>query len=556
MWRFAAAAWACLLVAPAAGGAAAQAERRVALVIGNGAYRDAPLNNPANDAKAVTEALSRLGFQVVSGIDLDQQGMAAKIREFGKAAQGAEFAVMFYAGHGMQVSGRNYLIPTSARIEREQDLLWETIPADTLLQEAAGVTRLRLVILDACRNNPFEARLARSMGTRASALGRGLARITADSPGNTLIAFATRTDDVADDGQGRDSPFTTALLQHLETPGLEVRLLFGKVRDSVLKATGGKQDPWIDASIGGSEIFLRAAPAPPPPPPPAPVPAPARPPASSAVMLDRDALFWQSIGSSKRAEDFQLYLDAFPNGTFVGLARSRIAALTIPPQAGPTPPPPVAAQPDETRWSADERRAVQSALRTLGHLQAGADAVLGPSTRAAIKQYQSFAGMPDTGILSNSEAGQLKEQGQRLSDLLVRPAVSPAGVPARSVTGAGQRYARAWAFGKGNGVGVDPNEAAYWYGLAASEDNAKAFTNLGVLMARGAVGGSADADAAVLLWHAAAARGEVSSMYDLGIFYEKGPNNTPDLTKARYWYARAASRNHANAQGALRRLGQ
>jgi hypothetical protein len=322
------------------------ADTRVALVIGNGAYQNAPaLPNPPRDAKAIAEAMDRLGFEVIAGYDQTKEGMVRLFRQFGRAAEKADVAVVFYAGHGIQVAGRNYLIPVDAKLGREQDLTYETLAVDTALDEAAAARRLRLVILDACRDNPFTARMSRSMGTRAFSVGRGFARIE-DVPSDTLIAFATKADAVAEDGTGEHSPYTTALLQDLGTPGLSVERMFGRVRDSVMKATDGRQQPFTYGSLGAEAFYFnptaaaQAGSETPPGPPASQVPATASPPVAPQVLIDREALFWHSIEASRNPSDLEAYLAQFPNGLYAVLARNRIKELTAaPPVTAQTPSP-------------------------------------------------------------------------------------------------------------------------------------------------------------------------------------------------------------------------
>jgi uncharacterized caspase-like protein len=327
---------------------ASAAEKRVALVIGNGAYTDTTqLANPANDAGDVAAALGGLGFEVVSVIDGDYTNMRRAFRRFASALSGADVALFFYAGHGMQVSGRNYMLPVNANIRQEGDLEFEAFAMDMPLglmdKSGAG---MKLVILDACRDNPLSQVLARSIRStgRSTQVGRGLAKI--ESAVGTLIAYATGPGDVAADGTGRNSPFTTGLLQWINEPAVEVRSMFGRVREVVYSETKGQQVPWVNESLIGEFYFN---PAPPVAPQPTEVAKPAVSvapeavePAPSATRSDHEALFWQSIQDSDRAEDYQEYLKQFPGGTFAGLARSRIDAFRDQQSAAaavPAPPP-------------------------------------------------------------------------------------------------------------------------------------------------------------------------------------------------------------------------
>jgi len=226
--------------------------RRVALVIGNAGYKVGPLQNPGNDAAAVAQALEKqLGFdKVILKLDLTSEGFRTALREFSREAAGAGLALVYFAGHGTEVGGKNYLIPVDAVLSRAGDLTLEAIPLDTVLDQLAGVTKLKLVILDACRNNIFPL-----AGAQRSA-SRGLFRIEPDE--NTLVIYAAKDGTTADDGVGRKhSPFTAALLKHIATPGLELRFLFGKVRDEVLVATSRAQQPYVYGTLGGEQIFLR-----------------------------------------------------------------------------------------------------------------------------------------------------------------------------------------------------------------------------------------------------------------------------------------------------------
>ena len=240
---------------------AAQAAGRVALVIGNSAYHDpdARLRNPGNDADGMAAALGRLDFEVVLGKDLDRGGFLDKLDEFVEASRGADVTLFFYAGHGLQVDGKNWLAQVDAKLGSTLDLERGAVELGTVLKHMRGTKKL--VYLDACRNNPLARGLAREMRvTRAAAPSRGLARV--ESGSGTLIGYATAYDDVAADGEGRHSPFTEALLAHIETPGLSVNDMFGKVSGAVSRATGGKQVPWSHSSLGRFYLASAAAPIP------------------------------------------------------------------------------------------------------------------------------------------------------------------------------------------------------------------------------------------------------------------------------------------------------
>lgn len=233
----------------------AQAGERVALVIGNGQYRHAPaLANPVNDAADVAGRLASLGFTVVEGHDVDKAAFEQRIRQFADILPGAREAVFFYAGHGVQVDGENYLVPVDSRLESETALDFETIRLSLALKLMERQAATSIVFLDACRNNPFVNNLARSMGTRSTAVGRGLAKV--ESGVGSFVAFSTQPGNIALDGSGRNSPFTAALLQAIELPGLGISDLMISVRRAVIEATNGQQVPWEHSSLTGTFYFI------------------------------------------------------------------------------------------------------------------------------------------------------------------------------------------------------------------------------------------------------------------------------------------------------------
>ncbi len=233
----------------------AVAEKRVALVIGNSAYENvARLGNPANDATAMTETLKEAGFDVVdSRRNLNIADMRRAFRDFSDKARDADVAVVYFAGHGIEVDGANYVIPVDAALERDLDVFDEAFSLDRILATIEPAKQLRLVILDACRLNPFAKTMKRTIGSRG--VGRGLARVEPNSP-NTLIAFASKADSIASDGDSKNSPFTSALVRHIATPGLDLRKAFGFVRDDVLRSTSNRQEPYVYGSLGGDDVPL------------------------------------------------------------------------------------------------------------------------------------------------------------------------------------------------------------------------------------------------------------------------------------------------------------
>lgn len=234
---------------------AASAERRVALVLGNSQYQHAaPLANPARDAQAMAERLKNLGFEVVSGFDLTKQQTQTTVAQFAKQVRGADVALFFYAGHGLQVSGKNYLLPVDAALEDETSLDFEAVSVDFILRQMSRETSIRLVFLDACRDNPLADVLAKTAGIKGAS--SGLAEIPIENGGaGTLVAFAASPNQLAYDGSGDHSPFTTALLQHIGESNVSITEAMNRVTSDVFNATAGKQRPWINVSLT-TEVVL------------------------------------------------------------------------------------------------------------------------------------------------------------------------------------------------------------------------------------------------------------------------------------------------------------
>ena len=251
----------CLACLPPSGAARAEEERRLALVVGVGAYAHAPaLANPTRDAKAMAETLGGLGFRVDLVLDPDYRRLSTALREFGHKAADADLTLVYFAGHGVQVEGQNFLIPADAQLERERDLVYEALPLNLFLGELGQAKKLGIMLLDACRDNPFVDRLARSAGTGPATVRAGMGRID-DTPSDTLVAMATRANAVAEDGGGGHSPYAQALIDELKTPGTELGLFFRRVRDRVRTATNGRQEPYVFGSYGAEPVYLNPKPA-------------------------------------------------------------------------------------------------------------------------------------------------------------------------------------------------------------------------------------------------------------------------------------------------------
>jgi uncharacterized caspase-like protein len=289
---------------PTAPQPAATAERRVALVIGNNDYPGAPLRNPLNDARDVAAALKAAGFEVLLRENVGLRSMAEAIRIFGDSMQQDGIAVFYFAGHGVQVKDRNYLLPVDADIQREDEIPYATLDVNQVLDKMDRArSRVNIVILDACRNNPF----VRSF----RGLGQGLAQM--EAPIGTLIAYATAPGKVALDGNGRNGIYTRHLLTNIGRPGLPIELMFKRVREGVTGETKGAQTPWESSSLRGDFAFVtqptKAAPAQ----------------AVRTEAFEAELAFWDAIKSSRSKADYEAYLQQYPQGHFAALARARLA---------------------------------------------------------------------------------------------------------------------------------------------------------------------------------------------------------------------------------------
>jgi hypothetical protein len=309
----------------------------VALVMGNSAYQKVtPLANPTNDSEAMSAILKKAGFDVVDlKRDLNISQMRRALRDFSDSVRNADVAIVYFAGHGIEINGSNYLIPVDAVLERDIDAFDEAIPLDRILTVVESAKQLRLVILDACRDNPFNKTMKRTVGARA--VGRGLARVEPENP-NTLIAFAAKAGSTALDGDSRNSPFTTALVKYLPRPGLDLRKAFGYARDDVLKATNNKQEPFIYGSLGGDDVPL--------------VPQTAKP-ANSESEARVDYEFAAQIGTR---EVWDAFLVSHPDGLYAQLARAQNSRLA-------------AAQQSRTKADDAQREAEEQAARKAEELR-------------------------------------------------------------------------------------------------------------------------------------------------------------------------------------------
>ena len=296
-------------------------DKRVALVIGNSAYEHASaLGNPRNDARDMTVALMELGFDVVEGYDLDVDGMQGTLRTFAKKVQGAGVALFFYAGHGVQVDGRNYMVPVDAQLDSKEDLEFEAVNMGRVLVQLEREIRTNIIILDACRNNPLADNLARALRGSSRSVegsGGGLAALDAVAPG-TLISFSTQPGATASDGNGRNSPYTKALLEYIRSPGLEVQAMMRRVGAKVVSGSDGQQVPWQNASLTTDFYFTKP-----------PKDAEKAIIAQSGSRNRAEIELWLDVKDSGSVEELSAYLRKYPRGTFADVAQARIKGLEL-----------------------------------------------------------------------------------------------------------------------------------------------------------------------------------------------------------------------------------
>lgn len=412
-------------VAPSSAGVSGATERKVALVIGNSDYLHAvTLPNPAKDAKLMALTFQKAGFETMEGVDLDRAEMNAIIDRFTEAAFEADIAVVYYAGHGLQVDGRNYIIPVDAELSSAAHLRTRAIEVDSIMKAMPTDPGAGIIILDACRDNPLARTLAASLpASRSSAMGQGLAQVDTNAVssgrGGVLIAYATDPGAVALDGKGTNSPYTEALARHIATPGLEIQSALTRVRSDVTGATDGRQRPWHNASLG-REIFIGGAaqsqsvPA---------IAVQSAAATASGSEWEVEQRLWDEASKGDSVAHYQAYLTQFPAGRFNDFAKLKIeklqsaagqqvAALSATANSGSqirtaaTAPEDVRQTPGTPstdtglRLNQDGKIDLQLRLSALGYEVGSVDGDIGQRTRAAIGAWQQKNGIIETTYLT------------------------------------------------------------------------------------------------------------------------------------------------------------
>ncbi|AZO05610.1 hypothetical protein EJ068_22965 [Mesorhizobium sp. M2A.F.Ca.ET.043.02.1.1] len=408
-------------------------DKRVALVIGNSKYVYAPtLANPASDARLMAETLRKAGFKVVEGVDLDYAGMHDRLNRFTEAAYDAELAVIYYAGHGLQVNGKNYLVPVDAELTAPAHLRTRTVQIDELLAALPPDPGVGVVILDACRDNPLARTLATSLPKSRSITAPGLAPIDIASTdvgtGGVLIAYATDPGAVSYDGIGANSPYTTSLAKHLAEPGVDIQNALTRVRGEVTAETNGRQRPWYNASLG-REVFIGPATA-------ETTAGPAQSPGSNSAhqSIEPDSRgwveqrVWDEASKRNTVAHYEAYLKQFPNGAFADLARLNLDQLKKAPvvaevenygsrsgtavgaAAADDQENEAGSELTESAIGLDRQKKIdlQERLVSIGYDLDDADGTFGASTRRAIGLWQKENALPPTTFLTRKQYVRLK----------------------------------------------------------------------------------------------------------------------------------------------------
>ena len=507
------------------------ADGRVALVVGNSTYAHiGRLPNPDNDAADMSAALRRLGFEVTTELNADRVELTAALRAFTRRSAGADVSLVFYAGHGIEMDGVNYLVPVDARLERDVDVRYETVTLDDLLVSTAGAS-LRLVILDACRNNPLARSMQRTAATR-SVSGGSFGNLNEDLLGDeTLVAYAAAAGTTAADGRGRNSPYTAALLSHLETP-LEILTLFRRVRAQVLASTNGAQRPheyqslvrehYLTRTLGAGASVTVSATA-------AVDPLPADPPRADPPVMDVAGLNIVALRELAEEGDVEAqteFGERYEHGRGVG--RDFEVAVSW------------------YRRAAEREHAPAQAA--LGYLYSagrgvGQDHGVAVSWSRRAAEQGNIRAQHNLGVHYYNGLGVRQDYEAAVS--WYRRAAEQEDADAQ--------FALGNMYSEGQGVSQDDTAAVAWFRLAAGQGQLSAQHNLG-LMYRDGRGVSRDDDAAIAWIRPAAQQGEPYAQASLGYMYETGRGVPRDEAIAVRWYRRAADQGNAWAREQLDRL--
>jgi uncharacterized protein len=515
-------------------GGCAQAQNRVALIIGNGDYQNAPpLPTTLNDAADIAQSFERLGFATTKLLNASYEDFRRAIRKFNESAQNADVAVVYFGGHGLAVGGENWLLPVDAELRTDVDVAEEAIALKSLMQSVGRVSALGMVILDASRSNPFATRMQRTAQTRS--VDRGLARV--EPAQNVLVAYASKDGTTNEDRGGRNSPYAAALLKYLESPGLDVNLMFRKVRDDVLSHTSRRQQPFVYGSLPNKPIYLKE-------------PSISIKPAEvKREAIPADETVWQTIKDATDKDLIADFLNKFPSSPHAREAETRLKSL------------------DATLVvaSRETNPAANPLTNDAGNAIAECDRLAASPLDSA--RPKNAAGV-ELSKISVAAAGWACDQAMRRSPQVARFPFQAARVAfARGdYATARELYEKAAALGsslamyslgllyaEGKAVPLDYAEARGWYTKAVALKSAFAMAELAALYEKG-LGGPKDAVEALRLYRAAATAGDRVSMTKVGEFYETGLGVPQDYAQAINWYKKSADRGDADAMRQLGRL--
>jgi uncharacterized protein len=560
---------------------AAEAAKRVALLIANEKYEaTSQLNNPANDVELMKASFEDAGFDAVTTVhDVDRASMVRALRDFEDTATGAEVAIIYYSGHGMEMNGQNFLLPVDVALNSDKDVEDEAVPLDRVQRSLEGATRLKLVILDACRNNPFEQSMTRSISTRA--VSRGLARVEPESA-DLLVAFASKAGTVAMDGEGKNSPFATALSKYLTEPGVDVRIALGKVRDEVVAATNRSQEPFVYGSLGGAQIFLNI-----------------RevnvnvtnngskeeisPTGQSAAAAD-----WQNIRDLADKDLIEVFLAKHGSDpVYKMLAEKKLKLLAEAAQTSTS-------SPDEIAWDALKQSTDGAALtrfierypdskhkaeaemqiaalepkKGLNISQTGKDTQASRDCYLLAGEPQSMPGFLGVNFLKIDSARALTACAQAVNenpdDMMLVNMLGRAHDAGRNYVEARRNYQKAadggnmygltnlaWFSIYGTDGPVDIEKGRQMFEQAANAGNSYAQASLGWLYREGYGGVPQDYAEALKWYQLSANQGYANAMATIGWFYREGNGVPKDFNESLSWYQKAAEGGDANAMSSL-----
>ncbi|MGF6172274.1 caspase family protein [Ensifer sp. 4252] len=519
------------------------AAKRVALLIGNERYEaTSQLNNPANDVELMKTSFEEAGFDSVTTVhDLGRQDMVKALRDFEDLATGADVAIVYYSGHGMEMNGQNFLLPTDVQLKTDKDIEDEAIGLDRVQRALEGATKLKLVILDACRNNPFEQSMTRSISTRA--VSRGLARVEPESA-DLLVAFASKAGTVALDGDGKNSPFATALAKYLTEPGVDVRIALGKVRDEVVSVTNRGQEPFVYGSLGGAQIFLNIK--------------------EVNINITNNGEQLSPNNQSAAAADWQNIRDladkdliaAFlakhgSDPVYKMLAEKKLKLLAEAEQTS-------SVTPDEIAWDALKQSTDAAALTRFLERY--------PDSKHKVEAEQQIAALEPQKGLNISQTGKDTQASRDCYLLAGEPQSMPGFVgvnflkldSARALTACAQAVNEnpddmmlVNMLGRAQDAGRDYVEARHNYQKAADGGNMYALTNLAWFSVYG-TDGAVDVDQGKRMFEQAAKAGNAYGQASLGWLYREGYGGVAqDYHEAARWYQLAADQGYANAMATV-----